>query len=553
MVENYTRIILVQDCTFCDRTLELTEENFKKSKFSKTGFVYNCRRCPGGRRCVEKGCTNLRPSYGLHKRGFLYCSYHGKLKGYNDIKTACICGRTERRFGFVGGERLCCTLCRKPDMIDLKTPRCFCGRSKPTFGLQNTKPTHCKKCKESGMIDVIHKKCIVCKEVIPSFGLIRGKATHCSSCKTDGLIDVVNPGCKCGKVSKPHYGYSNSIAECCIDCKEPGMIPVYRRFCQICGLKSARFSVEGQLSTHCTSCRNSGMILTANLARRCIKCRLKLAAFSGEKTKEPVYCASCREYGSQRVVGNFCIYENCCKLASFGFPGTVPAFCAVHRQNGTIFRPRRNCAAEDCRDFAVFGTGSPLHCEIHKQPEELDLIQKTCNSCGLISIVTMAGLCSYCDLTNNRPTYMHRQRIINSLLQTTNFSAELVGVDQLVAENSCGRERPDFVWDCSTHFVILEVDENQHKSYPKECEIIRMINIAQSLGGPPVVFIRYNPDSYRTKKLMYNTRQSFRHKTLITFLKEILRTPPINFTEAVYIFYDGWEGLPRREIVQKYE
>jgi hypothetical protein len=63
----------------------------------------------------------------------------------------------------------------------------------------------------------------------------------------------------------------------------------------------------------------------------------------------------------------------------------------------------------------------------------------------------------------------------------------------------CGRERPDFVFKFVDRIVILEVDENQHKSYPEECERIRMFNITQSFGGKPVFWIRYNPDSFKSK------------------------------------------------------
>ena len=61
-------------------------------------------------------------------------------------------------------------------------------------------------------------------------------------------------------------------------------------------------------------------------------------------------------------------------------------------------------------------------------------------------------------------------------------------------------ERPDRLWDFGTHCVILEVDENQHSERACVCEVVRMVNIHQSLGGARVVFIRYNPDVYDKKK-----------------------------------------------------
>jgi hypothetical protein len=45
----------------------------------------------------------------------------------------------------------------------------------------------------------------------------------------------------------------------------------------------------------------------------------------------------------------------------------------------------------------------------------------------------------------------------------------------------------------ATHFVVLEYDEENHKSYDKDCENACMVNIQQSLGTY-TIFIRYTPD-----------------------------------------------------------
>lgn len=48
--------------------------------------------------------------------------------------------------------------------------------------------------------------------------------------------------------------------------------------------------------------------------------------------------------------------------------------------------------------------------------------------------------------------------------------------------------------ECSSYYVILECDENGHKQYDPQCEIVRMNNISSALDLP-VKYIRYNPDS----------------------------------------------------------
>ena len=67
-------------------------------------------------------------------------------------------------------------------------------------------------------------------------------------------------------------------------------------------------------------------------------------------------------------------------------------------------------------------------------------------------------------------------------------------------KNECDiLNRPDRMYDCKTHFVIVEVDENQHKGKRSSCsrgeagELARMNNI-QVATGMNCIFLRFNPD-----------------------------------------------------------
>ena len=44
--------------------------------------------------------------------------------------------------------------------------------------------------------------------------------------------------------------------------------------------------------------------------------------------------------------------------------------------------------------------------------------------------------------------------------------------------------------------IIIEVDENQHKSYECSCDNKRIMELSQDIGHRPIVFIRFNPDDY---------------------------------------------------------
>jgi uncharacterized C2H2 Zn-finger protein len=61
-------------------------------------------------------------------------------------------------------------------------------------------------------------------------------------------------------------------------------------------------------------------------------------------------------------------------------------------------------------------------------------------------------------------------------------------------KGGCSRKIPDWFFECLTHSIIVENDENQHTNY--SCENKRNMELFQDLGNRPIVFIRFNPDSY---------------------------------------------------------
>ena len=62
--------------------------------------------------------------------------------------------------------------------------------------------------------------------------------------------------------------------------------------------------------------------------------------------------------------------------------------------------------------------------------------------------------------------------------------------------NGCSKRRPDLLVDMGYHIIIVEVDENKHTGYDCSCENKRLMELSQDLQHRPIVFIRFNPDSY---------------------------------------------------------
>ena len=76
------------------------------------------------------------------------------------------------------------------------------------------------------------------------------------------------------------------------------------------------------------------------------------------------------------------------------------------------------------------------------------------------------------------------------------FKDQVITFDKMVG--GCSKRRPDVYIDKFTHIVIVECDENQHKE--TSCENKRTMELFQDFGNRPIVFIRFNPDSYINEK-----------------------------------------------------
>jgi hypothetical protein len=87
-------------------------------------------------------------------------------------------------------------------------------------------------------------------------------------------------------------------------------------------------------------------------------------------------------------------------------------------------------------------------------------------------------------------------------------------------------------------------DEHQHQQRTYGCEKARMINISQSFGGTPVIFIRWNPDTFkirgRTQKVSKNKRLEILRSWINHFKKS--GYVPGAFLSVIYLYYDDWSG-----------
>ncbi len=239
----------------------------------------------------------------------------------------------------------------------------------------------------------------------------------------------------------------------------------------------------------------------------------------------------------------YCIVENCGKSSSFGFPDDKSAtYCGIHGTPlGMINIKNKRCLHNECSKQATFGNSgdkNPTHCGSHgKLLGLIDIKNKRClydgcdkhptfglpddktaTYCGkhgaLIGMIDIKNKkCETCNSTTMNSKYKPNcarchfylnpddPRIINYKTKEQAYMTAILEkfpqfkLDKTI-NGGCSKRRPDGFLDLLTHVIIIEIDENEHKSYDDMCNNRRTMELSQDVDHRPIVFIRLNPDGY---------------------------------------------------------
>ncbi len=488
------------------------------------GMVYLARK-----RCRYDDCDR-QPLYG--KAGGSkneWCSQHKTIDMVNlKVKRCQYAGcDTYPIFGIEGGSKRDAMFCyahKKADMVDLKTKRCetINCNIKASFGIRGGSAKNVKYCathREVGMVDLISKKCeyIDCT-IRPYFGTQGGSTRFCSKHKEIGMVNLVTKKCEhtdCDKT--PTYGLkSRSHAVVCVEHKEEGMINLVNKRCEYANCDTlSSYGKVGGLRQFCFAHKNVDMV---------------------------------------NVISKRCEYGDCQNHSVFGIPGKTITHCSSHRQSGMMLQPRKKCIEVNCKELAIYGMVVHEHCSLHKFPDEVNIIERECNSCNLLGILDNNGNCETCDPATFRHIRLAKQNMVIDYLINNGIPITKNSCDKMIDGGECGKERPDIPIDCGTHFLNIEVDENQHSGRACECEQTRMVNISQS-NGLKTIFLRFNPDNYKVaKKGLAMDSTNRRLQVLVEWIRHWMKTPPQDFLSVMYLYFNGYVyGEETTECILTYE
>jgi hypothetical protein len=202
-----------------------------------------------------------------------------------------------------------------------------------------------------------------------------------------------------------------------------------------------------------------------------------------------------------------CKFENCKTRACYNVDGQSKAlYCSVHKKENMVDVKSKTCIELDCKTIPNYNIEGqkPLYCSVHKKENMVDVKNKTCKTplCSIIVGEKYNSYCYFCfiHMFPDLPTaknYKTKEKTVAEYI--TKIFPQYTWITDKKIQDGCSRRRPDLLLDLGFQILIIEIDENQHTDYDCSCENKRLMEISQDLGHRPIIFIRFNPDSYKNE------------------------------------------------------
>lgn len=329
----------------------------------------------------------------------------------------------------------------------------------------------CNKHKEPGMINVkdvicIYEKCN--KQAYYNYNGTKEKL-YCVEHKLDNMFNVKSKICdynNCPKQAMFNYK-NNIIGKFCFEHKEELMVDVKHKHCNYENCNNrANYNYFGKSILYCIEHKLENMINVSSSKCKFNDCT-KYPNFNFSNQKNGVYCYSHKLENMIDVCNPKCLFDCCQKIPSFNYENNKTAlYCNTHKLENMINVKIIKCKTHLCDTKANKNyEGFCLRCYIHTYPDK----------------PTMRN-------------YKTKEQNVVDFIKNI-FHNLTIQTDKII-QDGCSKKRPDIQIDLGYQIIIIEIDENQHKTYDCSCENKRLMEISQDYKHRPIIFIRFNPDDY---------------------------------------------------------
>ena len=498
--------------------------------------------------CRDDICLK-RPSFGYEDKQPFYCGEHKENEMYDVIKTKCLECPLHPGYGLPGEKPQYCVTHKKVNMVDVRHQKCESCPVRPSYGYKDHKVRFCVSHKLPGMYN---KGAKICEEpdcpIQATFGDRGQKYQFCTKHKREGMIDLAHKLCKNPRCDlHPNFGFEGQKPICCYQHKEEEMIDVGHKRCKNCA-KRAHYGHKGENVQYCEVHKHENMINVG--AKICENSVCKKQARFGIEGGKPQYCKRHKSDIMVDVRGRKCEDEECKLRPSYGllYSRTLRS-CTGHSSLNYYNLAKLNpvCQVIDCCDTAYFIDSEdpnvyPIHCITHHTSTDIELILRLCPNCGdELYFPSNKKVCMDCGKYREKKLFRFKETIVKHFLTSNNIPFVY---DRPVSLNG-SKLRPDFLIQSKFGYIVLEVDEHQHKDYVQVDEIARMntiqIDIQLIKPNSQVLFIRFNPDEYTGVQCELKTRHKYLHNIITHFVGQDIIGVPL---AQLKLFYDGFNNNP---------
>lgn len=304
---------------------------------------------------------------------------------------------------------------------------------------------HCKECGGSGIC--IHgKRKVRCRECGGSAFCKHDKQkANCRECGGSAFCEHDKDKYRCKDCTPSSFCMHDKFKAYCKDCDGSAFCVHgnWKAYCKECGghARCEHVKIRG----YCRECNGSAFCEHSRQKNHCKECNGSAICIH---KKEKAYCKECHgsaicKHDKQKAYCKGCGGSSLCK---------TPGCETVKSKNASY-------------------DGHCLRCFVHLFPEK-----------------------------PNARNYKTKERAVVEFLETA-FSGLTFVTDKKV-EDGCSKRRPDVLIDFGDQVLCIEIDENMHIRYDCSCENKRLMEISRDVGHRPLVFLRFNPDSYTNEKGM---------------------------------------------------
>ena len=245
--------------------------------------------------------------------------------------------------------------------------------------------------------------------------------------------------------------------------------------CKECG--GSGICEHGKQKAHCKECGGSAYCKHGKHKTTCKECGGSAFCKHGK------WKAQCKECGGSALCKHGKQKTTCkeCGGSAFCKHGKQKPTCKECGGSGICEHGKRKDRCKECGGSALCKTP---HCET-------------------TAIKKYNGHCMPCcvrlfpDLPVSRNYKTKENQVVHEIKQKF---PDYDWIADKTIQDGCSARRPDLILDVGSHIIIIEVDENRHTNYDCSCEHKRLMLLSQDVGHRPIVFIRFNPDSYKNEE-----------------------------------------------------